>query len=129
VFATGRSDFPNQVNNSLCFPGLFRGTLDVRARTIDDEICFAAAHALAARIAAPRADCLLPTMDDWEGFVDVAEAVGLKAIERKLARLSPSRTALRQSATHWIRRSRALTDLMSREGFIPPPPEATARPG
>lgn len=43
IIATGRSDFPNQVNNSLGFPGIFRGTLDVRARTITDEMCFAAA--------------------------------------------------------------------------------------
>ena len=47
VVATGRSDFDNQVNNSLGFPGIFRGTLDVRARTITDEMCFAAAKALA----------------------------------------------------------------------------------
>ena len=47
VVATGRSDFPNQVNNSLGFPGIFRGTLDVRAKTITDEMCFAAAQALA----------------------------------------------------------------------------------
>jgi malate dehydrogenase (oxaloacetate-decarboxylating) len=39
IVATGRSDFPNQVNNSLGFPGIFRGTLDVRARTITDEMC------------------------------------------------------------------------------------------
>ncbi|MCG2827052.1 MAG: NADP-dependent malic enzyme, partial [Thermoplasmatales archaeon] len=47
VFATGRSDFPNQVNNSLGFPGIFRGTLDVRAETITDEMCVEAAKALA----------------------------------------------------------------------------------
>ena len=47
VVATGRSDFDNQVNNSLGFPGIFRGTLDVRARTITDDMCFAAATALA----------------------------------------------------------------------------------
>ena len=47
IVATGRSDFPNQVNNSLGFPGIFRGTLDVRARSITDEMCFAAADALA----------------------------------------------------------------------------------
>ncbi len=47
IVATGRSDFPNQVNNSLGFPGIFRGALDVRARTITDEMCIAAAEALA----------------------------------------------------------------------------------
>jgi malate dehydrogenase (oxaloacetate-decarboxylating) len=44
IVATGRSDFPNQVNNSLGFPGIFRGTLDVRAKTITDEMCIAAAN-------------------------------------------------------------------------------------
>ena len=48
IVATGRSDFPNQVNNSLAFPGIFRGTLDVRARTISDEMAIAAAMELAA---------------------------------------------------------------------------------
>src|SRR5439155_1568450 len=47
IIATGRSDFPNQVNNSLGFPGIFRGTLDVRAKTITDEMCIAAAKELA----------------------------------------------------------------------------------
>jgi malate dehydrogenase (oxaloacetate-decarboxylating) len=47
IVATGRSDFPNQVNNSVGFPAIFRGTLDVRARTITDEMCIAAAYELA----------------------------------------------------------------------------------
>jgi len=51
VVATGRSDFPNQVNNSVGFPGIFRGALDVRASTITDAMCIAAAKELAA---APR---------------------------------------------------------------------------
>ncbi|MDZ4199479.1 MAG: NADP-dependent malic enzyme [Kiritimatiellia bacterium] len=122
VFATGRSDFPNQVNNSLCFPGLFRGALDVRARTIDDAMCFAAAEALAGRVATPSADCLLPTMDDWEVFVDVAEAVGACAVERNIARVALDRAALRESASRLILRSRSLTHHMSRDGFIPSPP-------
>ena len=50
VVGTGRSDFPNQVNNSLSFPAIFRGALDVRARTITDEMCFAAAEALAGSV-------------------------------------------------------------------------------
>ena len=47
VVATGRSDYPNQINNSCCFPGFFRGLLDVRARSVNDEMKLAAAHALA----------------------------------------------------------------------------------
>jgi malate dehydrogenase (oxaloacetate-decarboxylating) len=47
VMATGRSDYPNQINNVLCFPGLFRGVLDCNAKEINDEMLFAAAHAIA----------------------------------------------------------------------------------
>jgi malate dehydrogenase (oxaloacetate-decarboxylating) len=47
VMATGRSDYPNQINNSCCFPGFFRGMLDVRAQRVNDEMKLAAAHALA----------------------------------------------------------------------------------
>src|SRR5512146_2760864 len=84
VVATGRSDFPNQVNNSLGFPGIFRGTLDVRARTITDEMCIAAAEALAA--AAPDGGMnprsILPTMQGWEVYAREAVAVGMKAQEQ-----------------------------------------------
>ena len=69
LVATGRSDFDNQVNNSLGFPGIFRGTLDVRARTITDEMCFAAAKALADHVGDKLSpEHILPTMDDWEVF-------------------------------------------------------------
>ncbi|MDZ7814764.1 MAG: malic enzyme-like NAD(P)-binding protein [Planctomycetota bacterium] len=70
IIATGRSDFPNQVNNSLGFPGIFRGTLDVRAKTITDEMCIAAAKAMA-EIAEKKGlheEYIIPTMDDWEVF-------------------------------------------------------------
>ncbi len=50
VIATGRSDYPNQVNNALCFPGMFRGVLDVRAREINDQMKLAAAQAIAASV-------------------------------------------------------------------------------
>ena len=103
IVATGRSDFPNQVNNSLGFPGIFRGALDVRAKTITDEMCLAAAHALAE--AAPDGgmdpDCILPTMVEWEVFAKEAVAVGMKAQEQGLARLTVDRgrrsTSMRQT--------------------------------
>jgi malate dehydrogenase (oxaloacetate-decarboxylating) len=80
VVATGRSDFPNQVNNSLGFPGIFRGTLDVRAKTITDEMCFAAAEAMANHVGDKLSpEYILPTMDDWDVFPREAAAVGLKA--------------------------------------------------
>ena len=67
IMATGRSGFPNQVNNSLVFPGIFRGALDIRPRTITDDMAIAAAHELAdyARERGIHEDSILPTMDEW----------------------------------------------------------------
>jgi malate dehydrogenase (oxaloacetate-decarboxylating) len=124
VVATGRSDFPNQVNNSLGFPGIFRGTLDVRARTITDEMCFAAAHALADHVGDRLApDFILPNMDDWEVFPREAAAVGTKAVEQGLARKELSYDELLAHARHIIKRSRDLTRHMMEEGFIADAPE------
>ncbi len=124
VIATGRSDFDNQVNNSLGFPGIFRGTLDVRARTITDEMCFAAARALADHVGDRlAADFILPTMDDWEVFPREAAAVGVKAQELGLARISLSYDELLQKAMTIIKRSRDLTHMMMEQGFIAEAPE------
>ena len=75
VVATGRSDFPNQVNNVLGFPGIFRGALDVRATRITEEMKLAAAEALAATIQNPTADAILPYALDKSVVPTVAEAV------------------------------------------------------
>ncbi|HDD56119.1 MAG TPA: NADP-dependent malic enzyme [Chloroflexi bacterium] len=124
IVSTGRSDFPNQVNNSLGFPGIFRGTLDVRASTITDEMCFAAAEALADSIGDKLdEDHLLPTMDDWEVFAREAAAVGMKAQEQGVAKLEKTYDELLESALKAIKRSQDLTSLMEKEGFIPPAPE------
>jgi malate dehydrogenase (oxaloacetate-decarboxylating) len=124
IVATGRSDFPNQVNNSLGFPGIFRGALDVRARTITDEMCFAAAEALANHIGDRLDDeHILPNMDDWEVFSREAAAVGMKAQEQGVARLSRTYDELFEHATHIIGRSRRLTKMMMEQGFIAPVPE------
>jgi malate dehydrogenase (oxaloacetate-decarboxylating) len=125
VVATGRSDFPNQVNNSLVFPGIFRGALDVRARTISDRMCFAAAAALAGAVGEKLdAEHLLPSMEDWEVVPRVAAAVGLEAQAEGLARLSLSGEELLARARALIARSRELTRAMMEQGFIPPAPEA-----
>ncbi len=124
IVATGRSDFPNQVNNSLGFPGIFRGALDVRARTITDEMCFAAAAALANHIGEEMdEEHILPTMDDWEVFSREAAAVGMKAQEQGVARIEKSYDELFEHATHIIGRSRRLTKMMMEEGFIAEAPE------
>jgi malate dehydrogenase (oxaloacetate-decarboxylating) len=125
IVATGRSDFPNQVNNSLGFPGIFRGTLDVRARTITDEMCFAAAQALADHVGDKLdSEHILPNMDDWEVFPREAAAVAMKAVEQELARIETTYEQEFQLATKIIGRSRNLTKRMMEEGFIPEaPPE------
>ena len=125
IIATGRSDFPNQVNNSIGFPGIFRGTLDVKAKTITDEMCITAAHELA-RCAEDRGiseNSIAPTMAEWEVFVREAVAVGLKAIEQGVAREKPDREELTRRAERMIKNARETTALLMKEGYIPSPPE------
>src|SRR3990172_2725306 len=124
VVATGRSDFPNQVNNSLGFPGIFRGTLDVRARTITDEMCIAAATELAKvqEEAGLDEDHIVPTMDNVDVFVREAVAVAMKAMEQGLARVKRSRQDLSENAGALIRRSHDETKFLMQDGFIRPPP-------
>jgi len=122
IVATGRSDFPNQVNNSLGFPGIFRGALDVRARTITDEMCFAAANALADQIGNQLdEEHILPTMDDWEVFPKEAVAVGLKAQKQGVAQLVKSEDELLAHACSIIERSRGLTRVLMDKGYIEKP--------
>jgi malate dehydrogenase (oxaloacetate-decarboxylating) len=124
IVATGRSDFPNQVNNSLGFPGIFRGTLDVRASTITDEMCFAAAQALADQIGDKLHDeQILPNMDDWEVFPREAAAVAMMAIEQGIAKINLTYDEAFETATRLIKRSREQTQVMMDQGFITPAPE------
>ena len=124
IVTTGRSDFPNQLNNSLVFPGLFRGALDVRARTITDEMAAAVAGELAgfAQARGIRDDDILPRMDEWDAFPRVAMAAGLKAQEQGVARLTRSADELRLEAERIMRQSREAVRLLMREGLIPMPP-------
>ena len=123
VIATGRSDFPNQVNNSLGFPGIFRGTLDVRASTITDSMCKAAATALAemAETKGLSPDYILPTMDEWEVVPREAAAVAAKAVEEGIARNPMTYEEELENAGAIIKRSRDLTKMMMSEGFIAQP--------
>ena len=122
VVGTGRSDFPNQINNSLGFPGIFRGTLDVNATTITDEMCVAAAIAISevAEKKGFRDDYVIPTMDDWEIFPYEAAKVGMKAIELKVARLVYEEDELFKMAQEKIKYARDLTKSMMDTGYIKP---------
>ncbi|PJB21232.1 MAG: malate dehydrogenase [Euryarchaeota archaeon CG_4_9_14_3_um_filter_38_12] len=125
IFATGRSDSPNQVNNSLGFPGIFRGTLDVRAKTITDEMCVEAAKALAecAEDKGLREDYIIPDMDDWEVFPREAVAVAMKAMEQGVARKKLSRNEEYENAMSIIKRARDTARMLMEKGFIKPAPE------
>lgn len=87
IMATGRSDYPNQINNVLAFPGIFRGALDVRARDINEEMKLAAAHAIADVIEPENlnADYIIPSVFDTRVVTAVAEAVKKAAIETGVA--------------------------------------------
>ena len=89
VVSTGRSDFPNQINNVLCFPGIFRGALDVRASDINDEMKIAAAKAIAGLVSDKElsADYILPKAFDPRVKTAVAEAVAKAARESGVARI------------------------------------------
>jgi malate dehydrogenase (oxaloacetate-decarboxylating) len=81
IMATGRSDYPNQINNVLCFPGIFRGALDVRAPVITEEMKMAAAHAIAAIVSDEelRDDYIIPSVFNRDVSPAVAAAVAEQA--------------------------------------------------
>lgn len=126
IVATGRSDFANQVNNSLVFPAIFRGTLDVRSRAITDEMALAAAHELArcARERGLHEEKILPGMEEWEVVPRVAVATARKAQEQGLARLAPTAEELAEMARTRIQDARRATEALMREGLIPAGPAA-----
>jgi malate dehydrogenase (oxaloacetate-decarboxylating) len=124
VIATGRSDFPNQVNNSLGFPGIFRGVLDVRAKTVTDDMCIAAAEELAgfAEERGINENDIMPRMEEWEVYPREAVACALKSIEQGVARVKPTRQELYERAVEIIKSARESTKLLMREGLIKKPP-------
>ena len=124
IIATGRSDFPNQINNSLGFPGIFRGTLDVHAYTITDDMVIAAATEIA-KTAEDKEDLfgpeyIVPTMDDWEVFPREATACALQAIKDGTARIKPSKDEIYSKAESIIKRSRGMTKSLMDQGYIRP---------
>ena len=125
VVATGRSDYPNQVNNSLLFPAIFRGALDVRAKTISDSMVIAAAKELAkhAKDKGLTSGHILPTMVEWEFYPEVAATVGDTAVRDGHARKTLSRDELLQTAKEMIGRARKTMDALRKSGVILEPPE------
>ena len=115
VIATGRSDYPNQINNVLCFPGIFRGALDVRAREITEEMKMAAARGIAAIVADAelREDYIVPSVFNRDVADSVAAAVADEAKRQGTATVDDGRDRLRRQDTK-----------SSGRGVITPPGEA-----
>lgn len=120
IVATGRSDFPNQVNNSLGFPGIFRGVLDVRAKTITDEMCLAASHEIAkfSEEKGINENYIIPRMDEWEIFPREAVAVGMQAIKQNIAKKRLSESELYEISSSIIKRSRDIMETLMKKGLI-----------
>ena len=86
MIGTGRSDFPNQINNVLAFPGTFRGALDAGAKVINDEMKIAASQALAAQVLEPSPERILPDPLDKEVATRIGVAVAKAARQTGVCR-------------------------------------------
>lgn len=125
IVATGRGDFPNQVNNSVGFPGILKGVLLVQAKKITDKMAIAAAHSLA-KFASDRGIStknIVPTMDETEVFANVAADVAACAIEEGLAGKVMSRDEVYQIALSEINEARTSYQLLMEQGLIKTPPK------
>ena len=129
IVATGRGDFPNQVNNSVCFPSILKGTLLVSARKITDEMAVCAAHAIAdfAERQGITPDHIMPTMMDSALFPEVAAAVGECAVKAGLARTPLTREEIYKLAKRDIDETHRAMDLLVGQGLIEQFPEAEVK--
>ncbi|MDD3806831.1 MAG: NADP-dependent malic enzyme [Candidatus Marinimicrobia bacterium] len=126
IVATGRGDFPNQVNNSLGFPGILKGALLVRARKISDDMAIVAAKSLAsfAEKRGIHPDNIIPTMDEAGVFPYEAADVSQQAIKEGLARVNISYGDAYSHTEKGIQETRELVKMMIDEGFIKTPPQS-----
>ncbi len=125
IVATGRGDFPNQVNNSLGFPGILKGALMVRARKITDEMAIAAAESLA-RFSEKRGinpENITPKMDEADVFPYEAAEVAMQAIKDGVARKKMTWKKAYNTAKDDIEHARKTTHFMIDHGLIEPPPQ------
>jgi malate dehydrogenase (oxaloacetate-decarboxylating) len=120
IVATGRGDFPNQVNNSVCFPSILKGALLVHARKISDGMAIAAAHAIA-KFAEDRGittEDIIPKMTESDLFPIVAAEVAMKAIEEGLARITLSREEAYTLAKQDIDKTHAMMQSLMDNDYI-----------
>ncbi|MCS7108458.1 MAG: NADP-dependent malic enzyme [Sulfolobales archaeon] len=120
VVGTARSDFPNQINNSLAFPAVFRGALTVGARKITDGMCLAAAYAIAefAEKEGISNDRILPTMDEVELYIYEAIKVAEKAVEEGVVRRKVSRSELETDIRELILRPKKYLKIAEENSLI-----------
>lgn len=125
IVATGRGDFPNQVNNSLGFPGILKGALLVRARKITDEMAIQAAYSIAkfAEKEGIHPERIMPTMDETEVFAYEAADVAMEAIKNGVERIKLSRDYVFKTALQDIKQSRAIVKALMDKKFIKSPPQ------
>jgi malate dehydrogenase (oxaloacetate-decarboxylating) len=123
IVATGRGDFPNQVNNSMGFPGILKGALLVRARKITDEMAIAAAYSIAnfAQKKGIHPDYIMPTMDETEVFAEEAADVAMMAVKNGVARITVEREHVYKQTLADIKEARAAIDLLMKHDFIRTP--------
>lgn len=124
IVATGRGDFPNQVNNSIGFPGILKGALIVRASKITDNMAIAAAHSLAqfAERRGINPENIVPTMSEADVFPMEAADVAMQAIADGVARLHKTRDQVYQLAKNDIENARNMAQTLRDNGFIADPP-------
>ncbi len=122
IVATGRGDFPNQVNNSVCFPSILKGTLLVSARKITDKMAICAAHSIAdfAEQRGITINNIMPNMMEWELFPKVAADVAMCAIEEGVALKTRTWEEVYEEAKFDIMQAQKLTQKLQNEGFIAP---------
>ncbi len=120
IVATGRSDLPNQINNSLGFPAVFRGALQVRACKITDGMCLAAAYALAdyAEEKGLHEEYIIPSMEDVGAYIMESLAVAMKAMEEGMARRKVSIQTLESEIEELIWRPKHLMKILINSKLI-----------
>jgi malate dehydrogenase (oxaloacetate-decarboxylating) len=124
IVATGRGDFPNQVNNSVCFPGILKGALLVRAKKITDGMAICCAHSIAdfseKRGITP--DNIVAAMDETGIFAREAADVAVEAVKEGVARMTMTWDEVYRKAREDIAAARALVEDMQKNGHIQEPP-------
>jgi len=123
IVATGRGDFPNQVNNSLGFPGILKGALLVRAKKITDEMAITAAYSTAnfAEKNGINPEKIMPTMDETLVFAEEAADVAMEAIKNGVARIQLTREEVYNRTLQDIKEARETLDLLMEKNYIKKP--------